>query len=47
MKRTKQTDYLAPKIKAGKIQIEQGFALSNPNSESMPEIDGENEDIGW
>ena len=39
--------YLAPEIEVCEIQIEQGFALSNPNSEPMPEIGGENEEIGW
>ena len=47
MKLTKQLCYLAPEIKVGKIQIEQGFALSIPNSESMPEIGGEKDEIGW
>ena len=47
MKTNEQSGYLAPEIEVSEIQIEQGFALSNPNSEPMPEIGGENEEIGW
>ena len=46
MKTNEQSGYLAPEIEVCEIQIEQGFALSNPNSEPMPEIGGENEEIG-
>lgn len=47
MKTNQQRNYLTPEIEVNEIQIEQGFALSNPNSDSMPEIGGENEEIGW
>ena len=47
MKTNQQWNYLTPEIEVNEIQIEQGFALSNPNSEPMPEIGGENEEIGW
>lgn len=40
-------DYFAPKIGVHIIEVEQGFALSNPNNESMPEIGGEKEEIDW
>lgn len=47
MKKSEQKGYLTPEIKVNEIEVEQGFALSNPNSEPMPEIGGENEEIGW
>lgn len=42
-----QRGYLAPEIEVNEVYIEQGFTLSNPNSEPMPEISGEKEEIGW
>ena len=39
--------YLVPEIGVNEIEVEQGFALSNPTSEPMPEIGGEKEEIGW
>lgn len=39
--------YLAPEIEVNEVMIEQGVAASNPSSETMPEIGGENEEIGW
>ena len=47
MKTSEQRGYFAPKIEVNEIYVEQGFALSNPNSEPMPEIGGEKEEIGW
>ena len=47
MKKSEQKGYLAPEIEVNEIEVEQGFALSNPNPEPMPEIGGENEEIGW
>lgn len=47
MKKSEQKGYLAPEIEVNEIEVEQGFALSNPNSEPMPEIGGENKEIGW
>ena len=47
MKKSEQKGYLVPEIEVNEIEVEQGFALSNPNSEPMPEIGGENEEIGW
>ena len=42
-----QRGYLSPEIEILYIVVEQGFASSNPNSEPMPEIGGENEEIDW
>ena len=39
--------YLAPEIEVNEIEVEQGFALSNPNSDSIPEIGEEKDEIGW
>ena len=47
MTKQEQRGYLAPEIEVNEIDVEQGFALSNPNSEPMPEIGGEKEEIGW
>ena len=47
MKKSEQKGYLVPEIEVNEIEVEQGFASSNPNSEPMPEIGGENEEIGW
>ena len=47
MKKFEQRGYLAPEIEVNEIKVEQGFTLSNPNSEPMPEISGEKEEIGW
>lgn len=47
MKTSEQKGYLAPEIEVQVIEVEQGFTLSNPNSEPMPEISGEKEEIGW
>ena len=47
MDKIEQRGYLAPKIEVNEIEVEQGFTLSNPNSEPMPEISGEKEEIGW
>ena len=47
MKAIEQMGYLAPEIEMNEICVEQGFTLSNPNSEPMPEISGEKEEIGW
>ena len=47
MKTNQQRNYLAPEIEVNEFHIEQGFTLSNPNSEPMPEIGGEKEEIGW
>ena len=41
------TRYFAPEIEVNEVSVEQGFALSDPSSETMPEIEGENEEIGW
>lgn len=43
----KTVGYLAPEIEVNEVMIEQGVATSNPSSETMPEIGGENEEIGW
>ena len=47
MNNNEQRRYLTPKIEVNEIKVEQGFALSGPNSEPMPEIGGEKEEIGW
>lgn len=47
MKNPEQKSYLAPEIEVNEIEVEQGFAVSNPSSDTMPEIGGENEEIGW
>ena len=39
--------YLAPEIEVNEVMVEHGIATSNPSSETMPEIGGENEEIGW
>ena len=39
--------YLAPEIAVNDVMVEQGIATSDPSSETMPEIGGENEEIGW
>lgn len=47
MTKHKQRDYLAPEIEMLDIEVEQGFAVSNPSSETMPEIGEEKDEIGW
>ncbi len=47
MKTDQQRGYLTPKIEVNEINVEQGFSLSNPNSEPMPEINGEEDEICW
>lgn len=47
MKNPEQRSYLAPEIEVNEIMVEQGFAVSDPNSDPMPEIGGEKEEIGW
>ena len=47
MKAIEQMGYLVPEIEVNEIEVEQGFTLSNPDSEPMPEISGEKEEIGW
>ena len=47
MKKFEQRDYLAPEIEVMEVGVEQGFSLSDPSSETMPEIGGEKEEIGW
>lgn len=47
MKNPEQRSYLAPEIEVNEVMVEQGFAASDPSSETMPEIGGENEEIGW
>lgn len=47
MKKIEQWGYLAPEIEVQVIEVEQGFSLSNPSTEPMPEIGGEKEEIGW
>lgn len=47
MKNSEQRTYLTPEIEVNEICVEQGFSLSNPSSEPMPEIGGEKEEIGW
>lgn len=39
--------YLAPEIEVNQVTVEKGIAASDPSSETMPEIGGENEEIGW
>ena len=47
MKQIEQRGYLTPEIEVIFVEVEQGFSLSNPSSEPMPEIGGEKEEIGW
>ena len=47
MQTIKNDAYLMPEIEVVEINVECGFTLSNPNSEPMPEIGGEKEEIGW
>ena len=47
MDKIEQRGYLAPEIEVNEIEVEQGFALSNPNSDPMPEIGEEKDEIGW
>lgn len=47
MKTSEQWGYLAPEIEVNEASVEQGFSLSNPSSEPMPEIGGEKAEIGW
>lgn len=47
MQTNQQPDYIAPEIEMQLIKVEQGFSLSDPNSEPMPEIGGEKDEIGW
>ena len=47
MDKIEQRSYLAPEIEVNETCVEQGFSLSNPSSEPMPEIGGEKEEIGW
>ena len=47
MKNPEQRSYLAPEIEVNEIEVEQGFAVSNPSSETMPEIGKEKDEIGW
>ena len=47
MQKTNQEAYLTPEIEVMEVSVEQGFAISNPSSETMPEIGGEKEEIGW
>ena len=47
MQKKRIVGYLAPEIEVNEIEVEQGFAASDPSSETMPEIGGENEEIGW
>ena len=47
MKKSEQRGYLAPKIEVNELIVEQGFAISSPDSDPMPEIGGEKEEIGW
>lgn len=47
MQTNQQLDYIAPEIEMQLIKVEQGFSLSDPNSEPMPEIGGEKDEIGW
>ena len=42
-----QRGYLAPAIEVNEMMVEQGFAVSNPSSETMPEIGEEKDEIGW
>jgi len=47
MKKFEQRGYLAPEIEVNEIEVEQGFAVSDPSSETMPEIGEEKDEIGW
>lgn len=47
MKKSEQKGYFAPEIEVNEMMVEQGFAVSNPSSETMPEIGEEKEEIGW
>ncbi|MBR2866879.1 MAG: hypothetical protein IKC12_04065 [Alistipes sp.] len=47
MQKKRIVGYLAPEIEVNEVMVEQGFAASDPSSETMPEIGGENEEIGW
>lgn len=47
MQKKRIVDYLAPEIEVNEVYVEQGFSLSDPNSESMPEIGEEKDEIGW
>ena len=47
MQKKRIVSYLAPEIEVNEVMVEQGFAASDPSSETMPEIGGENEEIGW
>ena len=47
MKNPAQRSYLAPEIEVNEMMVEQGFAVSNPSSETMPEIGEEKDEIGW
>ena len=47
MNKNELRGYLAPEIEVLKMCVEQGFAVSNPSSDTMPEISGEKEEIGW
>ena len=47
MQKKRIVGYLAPEIEVNEMMVEQGFAVSNPSSDTMPEIGGENEEIGW
>ena len=47
MNAIEQMGYIAPEIEVNEIMVEQGFAVSDPNSDPMPEIGGEKEEIGW
>lgn len=47
MQTNQQLDYIAPEIEMQLIKVEQGFSLSDPNSEPMPEIGGEKDEIDW
>lgn len=47
MQKKRIVGYLAPEIEVNEVMVEQGFAVSDPSSETMPEIGGENEEIGW
>ena len=42
-----QMGYLAPEIEVNEVMVEMGIAASDPSSETMPEIGGENDEIGW
>lgn len=47
MQKKRIVGYLTPEIEVNEVMVEQGFAASDPSSETMPEIGGENEEIGW